>query len=59
MKNLDVGDRLRKELETVMPDGGNTVGLPQLEALPYLVGLSSHGGWLDSVLVPADKHSPP
>jgi cytochrome P450 len=59
MKNLDVGDRLRKELETVMPDGGNTVGLPQLEGLPYLVGLSSHGGWLDSVLVPADKHSPP
>lgn len=44
MKDCDIGDRLRKELKTVMPDRNSMVGLPQLEALPYLVSLS-HCGW--------------
>jgi cytochrome P450 len=37
MKHRDIGDRLRDELKTVLPNIDSKATLPQLEALPYLV----------------------
>jgi hypothetical protein len=37
IKNPEVGEKLRRELETVMPTVNHEVLLRQLEALPYLV----------------------
>ena len=37
IKNPEIGEKLRRELETVMPTVNHEVLLRQLEALPYLV----------------------
>jgi cytochrome P450 len=39
ISNPDVLEKLRKELETVMPDPNTPVKWQQLEQLPYLVSL--------------------
>jgi cytochrome P450 len=41
MKNNDIGDKLREELKGVMPTPNSGVSLSQLEALPYLVRIST------------------
>ena len=37
MKHRHIGDRLREELRTVMPERDGEISLAELEALPYLV----------------------
>jgi cytochrome P450 len=43
IKNTEAGEKLRRELKTVMPTVDHQVTLPQLEALPYLTAVINEG----------------
>jgi cytochrome P450 len=43
MKDVDVGERLRDELRTVLKTRDSTASLPQLEALPFLGAVINEG----------------
>jgi cytochrome P450 len=61
IKNTEAGEKLRRELKTVMPTVDHQVTLPQLEALPYLVSIllhSIHDTILTRNLDGSDKRRP-